>query len=194
MSKLETTIIKHPSSTANNLLLNPDGTVDFYSPQSGGAAPGAVMYYAMQTPPAGWLVCDGSSHPIATYPTLHAAIGNTFGGDATTFKLPDLRGEFIRGWDDGRGVDAGRTFGSFQDDAFESHTHTDSGHVHDLNSQHPNGVVGWNSGGNSGWAAGTYGSPTRFCKDSEPASANISNTGGVETRPKNIALLPCIKT
>jgi phage-related tail fiber protein len=60
-----------------------------------------------------------------TYADLFAAIGTTFGvGDgSTTFGIPDLRGEFARGWDDARGVDTGRTFGSAQAEDFKAHTH-----------------------------------------------------------------------
>jgi len=194
MSTLETTIIKHPSSVENNLTLNADGSVDFYSPTSGGAAPGAVMYYAMKTPPVGWLVCDGSSHPIASYPFLHAAIGDTFGGDATNFNVPDLRGEFIRGWDDGRGVDAGRAFGSGQGDMFGSHGHdvNDPGHAHHKASQ--SGSNGANNDPDyiaCGIFANAYGE--LFTRGSD-TGISIAVNGGNETRPKNVALLPCIKT
>ena len=77
---------------------------------------GAVFYFARQTPPAGYLVADGSATPRDQYKDLFAAIGTTFGaGDGkTTFNLPDLRGEFIRGWDAGHGVDKNRAFGSWQ--------------------------------------------------------------------------------
>jgi microcystin-dependent protein len=80
---------------------------------------GAVMSFAMSAAPTGWLECNGQavnrSGPSG-YPALFAAIGTTYGvGDnSTTFNLPDLRGEFIRGWDNSRGVDTGRTFGSSQ--------------------------------------------------------------------------------
>lgn len=77
---------------------------------------GAVFYFARQTPPTGYLVADGSAVPRDQYKDLFAAIGTTFGvGDnITTFNLPDLRGEFIRGWDAGHGVDKNRVFGSWQ--------------------------------------------------------------------------------
>ena len=92
----------------------------------GGGTPGQVAHFAMSTPPTGWLKANGAVVSRTTYATLFAAIGTTFGvGDgSTTFKLPDMRGEFIRGWDDSRGVDAGRGFGTAQADAFKSHTHT----------------------------------------------------------------------
>ncbi|WP_052699841.1 phage tail protein [Martelella endophytica] len=78
--------------------------------------PGTGSTWYTNEPPAGWLECDGALISRTAYAGLFAAIGTTFGGGdgATTFKLPDLRGEFLRGWDHGRGVDAGRAFGSFQ--------------------------------------------------------------------------------
>ena len=86
---------------------------------------GAVLYFAGRTAPAGWLKANGAAVSRTAYAALFAAIGTTYGaGDGrTTFNLPDLRGEFIRGWDDGRGVDAGRVFGSAQAHALQSHQH-----------------------------------------------------------------------
>ena len=77
---------------------------------------GAVFYFARQTPPEGYLVADGSAISRDQYKDLFAAIGTTFGAGngKTTFNLPDLRGEFIRGWDAGHGVDKNRAFGSWQ--------------------------------------------------------------------------------
>ena len=86
---------------------------------------GAVLYFAGRTAPAGWLKANGAAVSRTAYAALFAAIGTTYGaGDGrSTFNLPDLRGEFIRGWDDGRGVDAGRVFGSAQAHALQSHQH-----------------------------------------------------------------------
>lgn len=77
---------------------------------------GSVAAFGMSTPPAGWLVANGAAISRATYAELFAKIGTTFGAGngTTTFNLPDLRGEFIRGWDNGRGVDSGRVLGSAQ--------------------------------------------------------------------------------
>lgn len=77
---------------------------------------GVVLPYAGPLPPDGWLLCDGSNVSRTTYAKLFAAVGTTYGaGDGTTtFKLPDLRGEFVRGLDNSRGVDTGRTLGSAQ--------------------------------------------------------------------------------
>ena len=82
-----------------------------------GIPSGAVMTFAMNTAPTGWLAANGATVSRTTYASLFSAIGTTFGvGDgSTTFKLPDLRGYFARGMDNGRGVDTGRVFGSNQD-------------------------------------------------------------------------------
>ena len=86
---------------------------------------GAVLYFAGRTAPAGWLKANGAAVSRTAYAALFAAIGTTYGaGDGrSTFNLPDLRAEFIRGWDDGRGVDVGRVFGSAQAHALQSHQH-----------------------------------------------------------------------
>ena len=139
--------------------------------------PGTIAYFARATAPYGWLLCDGANVSRTTYADLFAAIGTEFGaGDgATTFGMPDLRGEFIRGWDGGRGVDAGRAFGSAQADEFKSHTHSVT-----------NGSSIRRQSGNSlNDASSNSGSYTTI---------SISTTGGPETRPRNIAMLGCIKT
>lgn len=83
---------------------------------------GAVMYFAGRNAPTGWLKANGAAVSRTTYAALFAAIGTTYGaGDGrSTFNLPDLRAEFLRGWDDGRGIDSGRAFGSAQSDAIRN--------------------------------------------------------------------------
>ncbi|WP_105464485.1 phage tail protein [Escherichia coli] len=82
----------------------------------GSALPvGVPVPWPLATPPAGWLKCNGAAFSSEMYPNLAKAY--------PTNKLPDLRGEFIRGWDDGRGVDAGRALLRLQDDSFEAHRH-----------------------------------------------------------------------
>lgn len=134
---------------------------------------GSVSRFAMNTPPAGWLECDGAAISRTTYADLFAAIGITFGsGDgSTTFNIPDMRGEFSRGWDNGRGVDPGRVFGSSQADELQSHQHgyqrrADSG---------------------LGYQAGTDHALLSL------AGSTTDPQGGTETRPRNVALLYCIK-
>ncbi|EFH3244362.1 phage tail protein [Escherichia coli] len=82
----------------------------------GSALPvGVPVPWPSATPPTGWLKCNGAAFSAEEYPELAKAY--------PTNKLPDLRGEFIRGWDDGRGVDAGRALLSLQDDSFDAHRH-----------------------------------------------------------------------
>ncbi|HED2944516.1 TPA: tail fiber protein [Enterobacter hormaechei subsp. xiangfangensis] len=74
----------------------------------GSALPvGVPVPWPLSTPPTGWLKCNGAAFSATDYPQLAKAF--------TAFKLPDLRGEFIRGWDDGRGVDSGRALLSSQE-------------------------------------------------------------------------------
>jgi len=139
---------------------------------------GSVTMYAASSAPSGWLECDGSNVNRASFPNLFNAIGITFGsGDgSTTFGLPDLRGEFVRGWDDGRGVDSGRGFGSFQDHALEDHYHE---------------YQSYDREGNSEQLQTPEVNFTRRTRDtSSPLNANVAN----ETRPRNIALMYIIKT
>ncbi|ELM7703733.1 phage tail protein [Escherichia coli] len=76
---------------------------------------GGPVPWPSATPPTGWLKCNGAAFSAEEYPELAKAY--------PTNKLPDLRGEFIRGWDDGRGIDAGRALLSLQNGGVESHTH-----------------------------------------------------------------------
>jgi microcystin-dependent protein len=134
----------------------------------------------MSSAPTGYLKANGALISRSTYATLFAAIGTTFGaGDGTTFALPDLRGEFLRGWDDSRGVDSGRGFGSVQADDFKSHTHA---------------ISLFGDGQDSGGAQHVYNlaSPDKGAGFAEYPNF-INNKGGTETRPRNIALLACIK-
>lgn len=133
--------------------------------------PGMRGDFFMPTMPDGWLPCDGRAVLRAQYPDLFAAIGTTWGaGDnVSTFNLPDGRGEFFRGWDNGRGVDVDREFGSWQDDQFRSHAH---------------GVGAFNqqAGGGSGFTClgNDYNRPT-------------TAVGGPETRPRNLTVFVGIK-
>ena len=138
---------------------------------------GIVSAYAGATAPAGYLLCDGSIVAAATYPALYAAIGTTYGGDATNFQLPDLRAEFIRGLDNSRGQDPGRLLGSNQGHQVESHTHTG-----------PSGNAGSDpsleGGGRRDNTVGTY------TTNAYPSSVDGAN----ETRPRNVAMNYIIKT
>ena len=139
--------------------------------------PGTVISVASSIAPAGYLKANGAAISRTAYASLFAGIGTVHGaGDgSTTFNVPDLRGQFIRGWADNGSTDSGRTFGSSQTDDFKSHKHSTS---IDAYSVHGYGI---NAG--RATASGTDG----------PIGFSMSNTGGTETRPVNIALLHCIK-
>lgn len=102
--------------------------VDQFLSYASGMPVGFVAAYAADSAPGGWLLCDGSAVSRTTYAALFALIGTTYGaGDSsTTFNLPDLRGDFVRGRPDGR------TVGSKQAGSFASHIHpvVDPGHTH----------------------------------------------------------------
>lgn len=140
---------------------------------------GQVSYYATATAPAGWLIANGDYVRRDLYPRLYDAINGLYGAAQVInglehFKLPDLRGEFIRGADFGRGVDpqANRNLGSVQADEMRSHTHTGAPrYTGPILQGGPYSIVSGYSydGGNPTGAA-----------------------GGAETRPRNVVLLPCI--
>ena len=152
-----------------------------------GVPPGTVAPMARLTAPDGWLVADGQSILKASFPDLYSAIGDVFklGGDPTAeFRVPDLRGEFIRGLDAGRGVDTSRALGSAQAEQVGPHTHQlqvqgsnrDNGDPGPLVLTGPD-IVGDNNGTNS-----------------LHTNAKALASSGTETRPRNVALRYMIKT
>ncbi len=145
-------------------------------PAANSTAPGIVSFYAASTPPDGYLKANGAIVSRTTYAALFAVVGVNYGpGDgSTTFRLPDLRGEFIRGWDDGRGIDVGRAFATAQADEFKSHVH----YVPDSTAE---GSV------DGSWVYANFGNGVTV------ATNYTQGAGGTETRPRNIALLACIK-
>lgn len=158
---------------------------------------GAVMYFAGQTAPTGWLKANGAAVSRTAYAALFAAIGTTYGtGDGrTTFNLPDLRGEFVRGWDDGRGIDSRRALGSGQSDAIRNITgKIDSGQ---------NGALQLFDYIETTGAFGVEKSWKQWTAESNSGNDNIPRAitfdasrvvpTANENRPRNIALLACIK-
>ena len=152
---------------------------------------GGIVAFAQETVPVGWLECDGSTINRTTYAALFAKISTIFGvGDgSTTFEIPDLRGEFVRGWDNtasndpdaasrtdsGDGSTTGDNVGTKQSFALEDHTHY-------------NTSAAWvANGGNTTGGAGV-------------GTGSADNTTGVgtalfstETRPRNVNMMYCIK-
>lgn len=136
---------------------------------------GSMIGFPVDKVAPGFLELDGSVKSVATYPDLATFLGGAFNkGDegAGNFRLPESRGEFLRGWDHGRGVDAGRAIGSYQADMLKSHTH---------GAKINQGAAG--SGFTTIYSSGTQNNSEVY----------IQAEGGVETRPRNLAVMWCIK-
>lgn len=183
---------------------------------------GAVMPFAMNSAPSGWLAADGTAVSRTIYAALFAAIGTTYGtGDGnSTFNLPDLRGIFVRGINSQTisGVTySGGTIGTKRGDSVGPHTHSGSveNHQHNIIANATGSSATWNtinidnndylaaraeSTGTSNWSytlRGVSTSATLGLTSSNGAqtitTTSQSPVGTTETRPANIALLYCIK-
>lgn len=200
IANVRATVVYRASPTAHFALLNPGITGRFpEAPEDGlqyvrqdaawtivqGVPTGAVFYVPASAAPFGSIKANGASLSRTTYADLWAyaqASGNLVtqaskqtgqfgtGDESTTFTIPDLRGVFARGWDDGRSLDPGRVIGSYQADEFEAH------------GKHGNVQT---TIGNAEYAAGRV--PAIY------QTSGSSDRGGDETRPKNAALLACIQ-
>lgn len=158
---------------------------------------GTIITVAKDTAPTGYLKANGALVSRTTYDALFASIGTTFGvgNGSTTFAIPDLRGYFQRAWDDGRGIDTGRVFGSNQADTYLNHSHSGST---DSQGNHSHTVpAGSSMTGNNDFATSLASGGTKLTSNAGAHTHTVtvatSTTGGAETRPKNIALLYCIK-
>ncbi|MGP6458517.1 phage tail-collar fiber domain-containing protein [Pseudomonas parakoreensis] len=143
---------------------------------------GSIVAFPVDAPPPGFLELDNSVKSSATYPDLSAYLGGKFNkGDegVGNFRLPEARGEFLRGWDHGRGVDAGRALGSWQADLIKQH-------VHDMSAIATTTV-------NSGISGGVSYAAAREDNNVSGVTTRINSTGGGETRPRNISVMWCIK-
>lgn len=159
---------------------------------------GAVNTFAMNVPPTGWLACDGSLVSRTTYSSLFNIVGATYGsGDgSTTFKLPDLRGEFVRGWDDGRGVDTGRGFATSQSDAIRNITGTlryqdNNDSTYALKIHTATGAFSSRSFTGNEFNSAVTGTSTFQGLLDFDASTQVPTAA--DNRPRNLALLYCIK-
>lgn len=182
---------------------------------------GVIQAFAFSAVPTGWLECNGTAVSRTTYANLFATIGTTYGAGngVTTFNLPDLRGEFIRGFDNGRSVDPARAFGSNQGAANNPHNHTltdpthshaqaahnhtltDPGHTH---SYFRDPATGGSQGGTTLSQQMDVPSTTGVSATGisiAPAQPGIAASGtgisiapeGTEARPRNVAMMYCIK-
>jgi microcystin-dependent protein len=157
---------------------------------------GAVQAFAMDTVPSGWLAANGSAVSRTAFAALFAAIGTTYGeGDgSTTFTLPDLRGYFVRGSGTNSDGTAAGTFGAKQADGVISHTHSGTTQNDNLSSKLINFQAF--SGGSLNniliQSAVVNTNPIIFHQHNFTTSSQ-SPAGTTETRPRNIAMLYCIK-
>lgn len=125
---------------------------------------GSPIPWPLATPPSGFLILMGQSFSAVMYPKLALAY--------PALTLPDMRAEFLRGWDNGRGIDTGRSLLSAQADSLKSHNH---GY----------GLYEFTPPPNSGYPlpapSTTHGGATKY------VAVENTNFGGAETRPRNIA-------
>jgi phage-related tail fiber protein len=140
---------------------------------------GSMVGLPVNKVPPGFLELDGSVRSIAIYPDLAAFLGTSFnqGNEgAGNFRLPESRGEFLRGWDHGRGVDVGRVLGSGQLGQLEEHEHAARAGF---------GITGAGSAALVAVTNTSVGTPM--------LAGAVSKYGGSETRPRNLAVMWCIK-
>jgi len=174
-----TGMLRYNSSTRVPELYEPSGIWDPLYP------PGSIMYFARNSAPDGWLKANGASISTTTYAALFANIAYAWGGSGGSFNVPDLRGEFPRSWDDGRGADSGRAFANQQGQDWKGFYQSNVGSNTTAYSHGPvymgKTIFGTFTGNVFGghWAA--------------PAAATGTGWDGSEVRPRNRALLACIK-
>lgn len=162
---------------------------------------GSLAFFPLSTPAPGYLPLNGQAVSRTTYAELFAYLGTTFGsGDGvSTFNLPDYRGMFPRFWDNGAGIDPGRTIGSVQGQSLQSHNH------YLPTEAEGDGIKTWalkDSSSNTVWSkslvdknvsgiesATTFPNPLYL----DGTAGGSIGTFGTETRPINITMLACIK-
>lgn len=175
----------------------------------------SVFYIATTTVPNGFLEANGSAVSRTTYAALWQALGSpNTGNGSTTFNLPDLRGEFIRGWDHGRGLDSARAMNSVQTESMGPHTH-DFYDVYAIWGDMPgnynlvNGVPTYPGGTPPAWYSGLKDADNKFVEQyfymSNASDGDydggayafknrtIPGSAGSEVRPRNYSLMPIIK-
>lgn len=166
---------------------------------------GMISYFANSTAPSGWLLCNGGYINRTTYSDLFAAIGTTYGTtEGSNFAVPDCRGEFLRGWDNGRGVDSNsgsnpRTFGTFQKSSLQAYNvPNNEGAIGGYSISSGNDPQGGRVTAGTDYVPQSDYTPTGSIHNSTgPGNAgdwiNDTGWGGGGQRPRNVALLICIK-
>jgi len=222
--------LKAPSSVSSNVtftLPGADGTNGQMLQTNGsgvlsfttvaGVPTGAVFCMAVASVPSGYLECNGAAVSRSTFAALFAVIGTQYGSGngSSTFNLPDLRGEFIRGFDNGRGVDSGRSIATSQTADNQSHNHSINISGTANTKSLTGGIRKISEGFNANGSASGVFTKTQDGTNSITESASTSPVGGVdfdgshdhtfsasgtsgshgsETRPRNIAMMYVIKT
>ena len=205
-----------PSSIVNGGFLQTDNSGNLSFSVVNGVPTGAIFAlpdtqasgtgYQSNGIPTGYLECNGANISRSTFAALFAVIGTRYGtGDgATTFGLPDLRGEFIRGWDNNRNVDAGRNIGSSQGSQNESHDHdadatavstvTDPGHRHTTlgHGTDDDGGGRVTGSGDGGSSNSSMNNNSTGVSVTTSVAVDVDNEGG-ESRPRNVAMMYIIK-
>ncbi len=201
--------LKINSTSSGNIMQLQDSGTDIITVKDGGEVyistfVGMIAPFGSTTVPAGWLACDGTEKAIATYSALYAVIGTTWGAltngsggsGSTHFRVPDLRGAFLRGTGShgtnnmANGNDfAGPNVGVFENDTFHDHLHrmrdrgggSGSSEGIELTGQDNSGVTEVDQ--NISAVANGY----------SEHNSNGSPRSGDETRPFNAGVKYCIK-
>jgi len=194
-----------PTSITSGGFLQTDGSGNLSFQIVNGVPTGAIFCVGVNTVPTGYVKCNGASYSTSgTYAGLFAVIGYTYGGSGSSFNVPDLRGEFVRGWNDNANVDSGRDIGSNQGAQNQSHDHnadaiatsnvSDPGHRHSARGHGTDDDGGPNFTGSQNTAVrnDAIEDATTGISVTTNVSIDVDNDGG-EARPRNVALLYIIK-
>ena len=195
-----------PSSITSGGFLQTDANGALSFQIVNGVPTGAIFCVGVNTVPTGYVKCNGASYSTSgTYAGLFAVIGYTYGGSGSSFNVPDLRGEFVRGWNDNASVDSGRNIGSNQGAQNQSHDHnadpSATSNVTDPGHRHPSrGYGNDDDGGNQFTGSGNNDVRNNAIEDANTGisvatnvSIDIDNDGGNEARPRNVAMMYIIK-
>lgn len=180
---------------------------------------GSIFCYPSPICPEGFMPCDGRELSKKEYAELYALIRDTWGETETTFFLPDLQGQFVRGWDKDENIDPQRKLGSYQNDTFQGHSHKvecdkNGGHKHLLmtacrgsvskavftRGEYLSTPIDYDNSLDEDFDydekidTSSSGKHKHKIQITEPADDSYGKIRfGVETRPKNVALVYCIK-
>ena len=221
--------LKSPASVSSNVtftlpaadgsageFLKTDGSGNLSFSIVQGVPSGSVFCMAVATVPSGYLECNGAAVSRTTYSALFAIIGTAYGAGngSSTFNIPDLRGEFVRGFDNGKGTDSGRSIATSQSATNASHNHSVSvsgttsnksltGDVRRISEGYraqgtASGVFTKELDGNNSITGSSSTSPVAgFSMDASHdhtfSASGTSGSQGGEARPRNIAMMYIIK-